>query len=221
MKIAVIGGTGPVGLNVAEQLMRKGHEVLAAARSGVTLVTDEDLHEALAGADVVVDLSNSPAFEARAAQDFFRAAGGNLAAAEVAAGVRHHVAISAAATERSRDSFHVRARLAQEHLIKSSPVPYTLIRATRCFGSIHSLAWCSTEDDAARPPPARRQPVAVEEVAAAVADAALADPVNGTIVIVAHGRHASDAPEYDNVDPMERCFDGGMNREPLVPDVQV
>lgn len=134
MKIVVIGGTGLIGSKVVEKLKQKGHELTAAApNTGVNTITGEGLAEALAGADVVIDVANSPSFEDRAAMDFFQTAGRNLTAAEVAAGVRHHLALSVVGTERLQDSGYFRAKLAQERLIKSSPIPYTLIRATQFY----------------------------------------------------------------------------------------
>ena len=127
MKIVVIGGTGLIGSKVVAKLKQKGHEALAASpNTGVNTVTGEGLAEALAGAQVVVDVANSPSFEDRAAMDFFTAAGKNLAAAEAAAGVKHHVALSVVGTDRLQDSGYFRAKLAQERLIKGSPIPYTL-----------------------------------------------------------------------------------------------
>ncbi len=134
MKIVIIGGTGLIGSKVVEKLKRRGHEAIAAAPStGVNTITGEGLAEALAGAQVVVDVANSPSFEDQVAMDFFQTAGKNLTAAEAAAGVKHHVALSVVGTERLQESGYFRAKLAQESLIKSSPIPYTLIRATHTF----------------------------------------------------------------------------------------
>ncbi|MGH9813589.1 MAG: SDR family oxidoreductase, partial [Candidatus Acidiferrales bacterium] len=145
MKIVVIGGTGLIGSKVVKNLKQKGHEAIAAAPStGVNTITGQGLAEALAGAEVVVDVANSPSFEDQAAMDFFRTAGKNVTAAEVAAGVKHHVALSVVGTERLQASGYFRAKLAQESLIKSSPVPYTLIRATQFFEFIRSIAQSAT-----------------------------------------------------------------------------
>jgi uncharacterized protein YbjT (DUF2867 family) len=228
MKFAVIGGTDPIGPKVAEKLMRQGHEVLVAASiTGLAPVTDEDLHDVLDGADVVIDLFNSPAFEERVAVDCFRASGGNLAVAEVAAGVRHHVSLAVAGSERSRESFDFHARLAWEHLIKSSPVPYTLIRASRCSESVQAIAKGSTKGDTVRLPLAFFRRLAAEDVATAVADAALAGPVNGTIEIAWTDTVTVDEPvrevaEYDNgtgeviADPRASCSGLSMGGEIFV-----
>jgi uncharacterized protein YbjT (DUF2867 family) len=134
MKIVVIGGTGLIGSKVVEKLKQKVHEAIAAApNTGVNTITGEGLAEVLAGAEVVVDVANSPSFEDQAAMEFFQTAGKNLTAAEVAAGVRHHVALSVVGTERLQASGYFRAKLIQENHIKSSPIPYTLVRATQFF----------------------------------------------------------------------------------------
>jgi uncharacterized protein YbjT (DUF2867 family) len=182
MKIVVIGGTGLIGSKVVEQLNRKGHEAVAAApNTGVDTVTGAGLAEALSGAEVVVDVSNSPSFEERAAMDFFQAAGRNLTAAEGNAGVRHHVALSVVGTDRLQESGYFRAKLAQEQLIKRSPIPYTLIHATQFFEFIRTIAQLSTDGDTVRLPPVQFQPMAADDVASAIVDVALADPLNDTI----------------------------------------
>jgi uncharacterized protein YbjT (DUF2867 family) len=181
MKIVVIGGTGLIGSKVVAKLQQKGHQVMAAAPStGVNTITGEGLTEAFAGADVVVDLANSPSFEDGPAMEFFQTAGRNITAAEVAAGVGHHVALSVVGTDRLQDSGYFRAKLAQETLIKSSPIPYTLVHATQFFEFIRAIAQFSTQGDTVRLPHALFQPMAAEDVAAAVADVALAAPLNGT-----------------------------------------
>ena len=181
MKIVVIGGTGLIGSKVVEKLKQRGHQVVAAApNTGVNTITGEGLAGVLAGADVVVDVANSPSFEDRAAMDFFQTAGRNLTAAEVAAGVRHHVALSVVGTERMQDSGYFRAKLAQEISIKSSPIPYTLVHATQFFEFLRAVAQFSMQGDTVRLPHALFQPMAAQDVAAAVADAALAAPLNGT-----------------------------------------
>jgi uncharacterized protein YbjT (DUF2867 family) len=184
MKIVVIGGTGLIGSKVVEKLKRKGHEAMAAApNTGVNTITGEGLADALANAAVVVDVANSPSFEDQVAMDFFQTAGRNLTAAEAGAGVRHHVALSVVGTDRLQDSGYFRAKLAQERLIKSSPIPYTLIHATQFFEFLRAIAQISTAGDTVRLPPVRFQPIAAEDVASAVAEAALAEPVNDTIEI--------------------------------------
>jgi uncharacterized protein YbjT (DUF2867 family) len=184
MKIVVVGGTGLIGSKVVEKLRQKGHEAIAAApSSGVNTITGQGLAEALADAAVVVDVSNSPSFEEQVAMDFFRTAGKNLTAAETAAGVKHHVALSVVGTERLQDSGYFRAKLAQEKQIKSSPVPYTLVRATQFFEFIRAIAQTGTEADKVRLPHTVFQPMAADDVATAVADAALAAPLNATVEI--------------------------------------
>ena len=204
MKIVVIGGTGLIGSKVVEKLKQKGHEAIAAAPStGVNTMTGEGLADGLAGAQVVVDVANSPSFESQAAMDFFQTAGKNLIAAEVAAGIRHHVALSVVGTERLQDSGYFRAKLAQEKLVKSSPIPYTLVHATQFFEFVRSIAQFSIVGDTVRLPPVLFQPMAAADVATAVADAALAGPVNDTIEIAGPDTFTLDEPvrkvlEYDN-----------------------
>lgn len=184
MKIVVIGGTGLIGSKVVEKLKQKSHEVLAAApNTGVNTITGEGLAEALAGAQVVVDVANSSSFEDKAAMDFFQTAGKNLAASELAAGVRHHVALSVVGTDRLQVSGYFRAKLVQENLIKSSPIPYTLIRATQFFEFLRSIAQSAAAEGLVRLPHSLFQPMAADDVATVVAEAALTDPINRTIEI--------------------------------------
>ena len=184
MKIVVIGGTGLVGSKIVDVLKRKGYEAVAAAPStGVNTVTGAGLAEALAGANVVVDVSNAPTFEDKAAMEFFQAAGKNVTQAEIGAGIKHHVALSVVGTDRLQDSGYFRAKLAQEEIIKKSPIPYTIVHATQFFEFVRPIAQFSTVDGAVRLPPVLFQPMAAADVAAAVADVALAKPVNGTIEI--------------------------------------
>jgi uncharacterized protein YbjT (DUF2867 family) len=184
MKIVVIGGTGLIGSKVIEKLMSQGHGAVAAApNTGVNTITGEGLTEALAGAHAVVDVSNSPSFEEKAAMDFFETTGRNLTAAEVEAGVQHHVALSVVGTERMQDSGYFRAKLAQEQQIKSSPIPYTLIHATQFFEFIRTIANVSTVNDEVRLPPVQFRPIAAEDVAQAIVDVVLNDPMNGMIEI--------------------------------------
>jgi uncharacterized protein YbjT (DUF2867 family) len=184
MKIVVIGGTGLIGSKVVEKLKQKGHEALAAApNTGVNTITGEGLAGALAGAEVVVDVANSPTFEDKVAMDFFTTAGKNLTAAEATAGVKHHVALSVVGTERLQDSGYFRAKLAQETLIKGSPIPYTLIRATQFFEFIRGIAQAGAKGDTVRVSHCLFQPIAADDVATSVAEAALAPPLNGTAEI--------------------------------------
>jgi uncharacterized protein YbjT (DUF2867 family) len=177
MKIVVIGGTGLIGSKVVDILTRQGHETFAAVPStGVNTVTGEGLERALTGADTVIDVSNSPSFDAKPAMDFFRAAGRNIVGAETAAGVKHHVALSVVGTERLQESGYFRAKLAQEEMIAASPIPWTLLRATQFFEFLRGIAQEATRGDEVRLPPARFQPMAARDVSAAVAEAALAAP---------------------------------------------
>jgi len=184
MKIVVIGGTGLIGKGVVKNLCQQGHEVLAASpSSGVNTVTGEGLAQALAGAQVVVDVANAPSWEDKAVLEFFETSGRNLLAAEAAAGVGHHVALSVVGTDRLLASGYFRAKMAQENLIKASPIPYTIVRATQFFEFVGAIAQTATEGQTVRVPPALMQPIAADDVAAAVAEAALAKPLNGTVEV--------------------------------------
>jgi uncharacterized protein YbjT (DUF2867 family) len=184
MKIVVIGGTGLIGSKVVDKLRRKGHDAIAAApNTGVNTITGEGLDEALAGADVVIDVANSPSFEDQAAMDFFETAGRNLVVAEQAAGVAHHVALSVVGTERLQDSGYFRAKLAQEALIKASPIPYTLVRATQFFEFLRGIAQSATDGVTVRLSHSLFQPMAAEDVAEAVVSAALAPPAQSMIEV--------------------------------------
>ena len=184
MKIVVIGGTGLIGTKVVGKLKAKGHEAIAAApNTGVNTITGEGLIEALRGAEVVVDVANSPSFEDQAALEFFQTAGKNLTTAEIETGVKHHVALSVVGTERLQASGYFRAKLAQETKIKSSPVPYTIVHATQFFEFLRAIAQSGGEGETVRLPHSLFQPMAAEDVATAVVEAALAPPVNGTVEI--------------------------------------
>ena len=184
MKIVVIGGTGLIGSKVVEKLKQQGHDAVAAApNTGVDTITGAGLAEALEGAEAVIDVSNSPSFEDQAAMDFFQTAGRNIAATEKSAGVRHHVALSVVGTERLQDSGYFRAKLAQERLIAASGIPYTLLHATQFFEFLRGIAASAAEGGTIRLSDARFQPMAAQDVAAAVAEAALAQPANGTLEI--------------------------------------
>ncbi|MBM7059604.1 SDR family oxidoreductase [Pseudomonas sp. UL073] len=179
MKIVVIGGTGLIGTQVCNNLRLRGHEVIAASpNTGVNAVTGEGLQEALQGAQVVVDVANSPSFEDAAALAFFESAGRNLAAAEKAAGVSHHVALSVVGTERMLESGYFRAKMAQEKLIKSSGVPYSILRATQFFEFIGAIAQSGADGERIRLSTAALQPIASADVAAALAKVAEQDPHN-------------------------------------------
>jgi uncharacterized protein YbjT (DUF2867 family) len=229
MKIVVIGGTGLIGSKVVEKLKQKGHEALAAApNTGVNTITGEGLAEALEGAAVVVDVANSPSFEDKAAMDFFQTAGRNLTAAEIAAGVRHHIALSVVGTERLQDSGYFRAKLAQEAQIKSAPIPYTLIHATQFFEFLRGIAQSAADDGGVHLSHSSFQPMAAEDVASAVAQAAISEPVNGTIEIAGPERFyldelVGDVLRYDQdprpvtVDPEAPYFGVKLNDQSLMP----
>ena len=182
MKIVVIGGTGLIGKKVVMNLRQHGHEVVAASPSlGVNTVTGEGLAQALAGAQVVVDVANAPSWEDNAVLAFFETSGRNLLAAEAAAGIGHHVALSVVGTDRLLASGYFRAKMAQEQLIKASPIPYTIVRATQFFEFVGGIAQSATEGQTVRLPPVLMQPIASDDVAAVMADAALGEPLNGTV----------------------------------------
>ncbi|MCE9605485.1 MAG: SDR family oxidoreductase [Planctomycetia bacterium] len=187
MKIVVIGGSGLIGKKVVANLRGRGHDVVAASpSSGVNTVTGEGLTQAIAGAQVVVDVANAPAWEDSAVLAFFETSGRNLLAAEAAAGVGHHVALSVVGTERLLASGYFRAKMAQENLIKAASIPYTIVRATQFFEFIGGIAQAATEGKTVRLPPALMQPIVSDDVAAVVADAALAKPLNGTVDLAGH-----------------------------------
>lgn len=184
MKIVVIGGSGLIGTKVVNRLRQKGHEVVAASpNSGVNTITGEGLPDAVAGAQVVVDLANSPSFEDQAVLEFFQTSGRNLLAAEAAAGVEHHVALSVVGSDRLPDSGYLRAKMAQESLIETSKVPYTIVRSTQFFEFVSAIAQSGTVGQTVRLSPALLQPIGSDDVADAVVDAALGAPVNGIIEI--------------------------------------
>ena len=181
MKIVVIGGSGLIGKKVVTNLHQHGREVVAASpSSGVNTVTGEGLAQALAGAQMVVDVANAPSWDDNAVLAFFETSGRNLLAAEAAAGVGHHVALSVVGTDRLLASGYFRAKMAQEKLIKASPIPYTIVRATQFFEFVGGIAKSATEEHTVRLPPVLMQPVAADDVAAVVAGVALTEPLNGT-----------------------------------------
>lgn len=184
MKILVIGGTGLIGSRLVRKLREHGHEATAASPdTGVNTLTGEGLVEALIGTDVVVDVSNSPSFEATAVMNFFTTSTRNLLAAETAEGVRHHVALSVVGTERLQASGYFRAKLAQEELIKSGPIPYSIVHATQFFEFVKSIADGATTGNTVRLSPALIQPMAADDVASAVARVALSPPINGVVEV--------------------------------------
>ena len=199
MKITVIGGSGLIGSKVVMNLRQRGHDVLAASpSSGVNTVTGEGLARALAGVQVVVDVANSPSWEDNAVLEFFETSGRNLLAAEAAARVSHHVALSVVGTDRLLASGYFRAKMAQERLIKASPIPFTIVLATQFFEFVGGIAQSATEGQTVRLPPVLMQPIASDDVAAAVADAALAEPLNGMFELA--------GPELIRQDDLVRHF---------------
>jgi uncharacterized protein YbjT (DUF2867 family) len=184
MKIVVIGGSGLIGSKTVERLRKKGHDVVAASpKSGVNTLTGEGLADALKDAQVVVDVANSPSFEAKAVLEFFQTSGRNLFAAEKAAGVGHHVALSVVGVDRPPGSDYFRAKLAQEDLIKKAGIPYTIVRSTQFFEFTGAIAAAGAVGQTVRLSTAYFQPIAADDVAGAMADMALAAPLNGTIEI--------------------------------------
>lgn len=232
-KIVVIGGSGLIGSKLVNLLRQRGHEVNAASpSSGVNAVTGEGLAQALAGTQVVVDVANSPSFEDRAVLEFFEKSGRNLLAAEAAAGVLHHVALSVVGTERLLASGYFRAKLAQENLIKASPIPYTIVRATQFFEFVKTIAHGATDGEVVRLPSALMQPIVSDDVAAMLADVAVGEPVGGTIEIAGPEPTRQDelVRQYfratgDNrrvvVDPAAFYFGVQLNDESLTPGKNV
>ena len=199
MKIVVIGGSGLIGTKLVKILRENGHEVVAASRStGVNTLTGEGLADALAGAAVVVDVANSPSFEDKAVLEFFETTGRNIHAAETAAGVGHHVALSVVGTDRMLASGYFRAKMAQENLIKASKIPYTIVRATQFFEFVGAIAEGGTEGDTVRLSPAMMQPIVSDDVAAILADIAVGQPLNRTVDIA--------GPEKIRMDELVRQF---------------
>lgn len=193
MKVIVIGGSGLIGSNVTQRLARDGHDVVAASsRTGVDLISGRGLADALKGAQVVVDVANAPSFEDDAVMAFFETAGRNLLAAEIDAGVEHHLALSVVGTERLQQSGYFRAKAAQEALIQASPIPYTLLRATQFFEFVGSIVDSATEGDEARVSPALIQPVAGDDVGAVLADLAAGMPLNGRVEVAGQDRFPLD-----------------------------
>jgi uncharacterized protein YbjT (DUF2867 family) len=184
MKIVVIGGSGLVGSKLVSKLGEHGHEAVAASPdSGVNTLTGEGLKEALEGASVVIDVSNSPSFEDAAVMEFFKTSTGNLLAAEAVAGVGHHVALSVVGTDRLAESGYFRAKIAQETLIEESSIPYSIVHATQFFEFMKSIAAAATDGNTVRLPPALIQPIAAEDVASAVGRVSVGAPLNGIVEI--------------------------------------
>jgi uncharacterized protein YbjT (DUF2867 family) len=229
MKIVVIGGTGLIGAKTVAILRRGGHEAVAASpKSGVNAITGEGLNEAMAGTQVVIDLANSPSFEDRAVLEFFETSGRNLLAAEAAARVGHHVALSIVGIDRTSGNGYFRAKVAQEKLIEASGIPYTVIRSTQFLEFLGAIAASGTSGDVVRLSPGLFQPIASDDVAAIVADVALAAPRRGIVEIagperapfneiVARYLKAVGDPRKVVSDPEARYFGGRVEERSLVP----
>src|SRR5436190_3802254 len=229
MKIVVIGGTGLIGSKTVPILRQRGPEVVAASpNTGVNSITGEGLKEALAGTQVVIDLANSPSFEDKAVLEFFETAGRNLLPAEAAAGVPHHVALSIVGTDRTPDNGYFRAKVAQEKLIEASGIPYTIIRATQFLEFLGTIANSSADGNVIRVSHGLFQPIAADDVAAIVADVALAKPLNGIVEIagperapfneiVARYLKAVGDPREVVSDPEARYWGGRVEEHSLVP----
>jgi uncharacterized protein YbjT (DUF2867 family) len=228
MKIVVIGGTGLIGSKTVAILRQRGHQVVAASpQSGVNTLTGEGLDDALTGAQVVVDLANSPSFEDKAVLEFFKTSEGNLLPAEEAAGVRHHVALSIVGIDRS-DNGYFRAKVAQEKLIEASGIPYTIVRSTQFMEFLGAIADSSAAGNTVRLPPVLFQPIAADDVALSVADAALTEPQNGIVEIagperapfneiVARYLRAIGDPREVAGDPEAQYWRGRVEERSLVP----
>jgi uncharacterized protein YbjT (DUF2867 family) len=229
MKIVVIGGHGLIGSKLVAKLEEHGHEAVPAdLRTGVNTLTGEGLSEALEGADVVVDVSNSPSFEDAEVLKFFTTSTGNLLAAEAAAGVGHHVALSVVGTERLAESGYFRAKIAQEELIEASSIPYSIVHATQFFEFVTRIADDATEGDTVRLAPVLIQPMAADDVAAAVGRVAVGSPVNGIVEVAGPDRfrldelirralRAHDDPREVVADVHARYFGAELGERTLVP----
>ena len=230
MKIVVIGGTGLIGSKVVAGLTEEDHEAVAASPdSGVNTLTGEGLAEVLEGAEVVIDVSNSPSFEDEAVMEFFTTSTANLLAAAAEAGVRHYLALSVVGSERLTESGYMRAKIAQEKLIDEASIPYTIVRATQFFEFVKRIADEATDDDVVRLPNALIQPIAADDVAAAVCEISQRPPADGVIEIagpekfrfdefIGHGLTAMGDSRTVVADPEARYFGAELNERSLVPD---
>lgn len=230
MKLVIIGGTGLIGSKLVATLREHGHEALAASpNTGVNTITGEGLAEALRGASVVVDVSNSPSFEDAAVMTFFTTATRNTLAAAAAAGVTHYVALSVVGTQRLTESGYFRAKIAQEKLIAASSIPYSIVHATQFFEFVQHIAASATAGNTVRLAPVRIQPMAADDVAAAVEKVALDAPVNGIVEIagpeefrldelIREGLGAAQDPREVVADPQARYFGALLGERTLVPD---
>jgi uncharacterized protein YbjT (DUF2867 family) len=233
MKIVVIGGTGLIGSKLIKKLREHGHDAVSASPdSGVNTLTGEGLTEVLRGASVVVDVSNSPSFEDAAVMNFFETSTRNLLAAEAAAGVGHHVALSVVGTDRLSESGYFRAKIAQEQLIAASPVPYSIVHATQFFEFVKSIAAAATTDNTVRLAPVLIQPMAADDVASAVGRIAVGRPVNGIVEVagpeqwrldelIRRGLAARSDPRQVVSDPGARYFGAKLQERTLLPDAKV
>ena len=229
MKIVVIGGTGLIGSKLVEKLRKDGHEPLAASpESGVNAVTGEGLAEALDGAQVVVDVANAPAWDDAAVLEFFQASSRNLLAVETAAGVGHHVALSVVGSDRLPESGYLRAKLAQEELVKAGPVPYTIVRAAPFFEFIGRIADSGTDGDTVRLSPALVQPESADDVVGTLADVAVGAPLNDTVELAGPEAFplaelarrvltASNDPRQVTADVHARYFGAELDDRSLTP----
>ena len=230
MKIIVIGGTGLIGSKVVKKLAAQGHQAVPASpNSGVNTLTGEGLADVLKGADIVVDVSNSPSFEAKESMDFFTKATGNLLKFEAEAGVRHHVALSVVGTDRQLENGYMRAKLAQETLIKESSIPYSIVHATQFFEFCKGIADDATVGNTVRVSPVLFQPIAADDVATAVTKVAMESPLNRTIEIGGPEQFRFDdfvrkflSARHDKrevvADPHARYFGVVLTERTLVPD---
>jgi uncharacterized protein YbjT (DUF2867 family) len=229
MKIVVIGGTGLIGSSLVEKLHTDGHEPLSAApNTGVNTLTGEGLDEALEGAQVVVDVANAPAWDDEAVMDFFQTSSLNLLAAESAAGVRHHVTLSVVGADRLSDSGYMRAKVAQEDLVKAGPIPYTIVRATQFFEFIGRIADSGADGDTIRLAPVLIQPEAADDVAGTLADVAVGAPLNDTVELAGPEAFrldelarrllsAGDDPRQVTADAHARYFGAELDDRSLTP----
>ena len=229
MKIVVIGGTGLIGSKVVKNLSERGYEVVAASpNSGVNTMTGEGLAEVLEGASVVVDVSNSPSFEDAAVMEFFETSTRNLLSYEAAAGVGHHVALSVVGCDSLPDSGYLRAKVAQEKLIRESSIPYSIVRATQFFEFLQRIADSATEGNTVRLPSVGFQPLAADDVASIVSKVAIGAPLNGIVEVggpeqfrfnefISRGLSARQDPREVIADPHARYFGAELSERSLVP----
>lgn len=229
MKITILGGSGLIGSKLGNLLRQAGHEVVSASlQSGVNVLTGQGLDAAMAGAQVVVDVTNSPSFADKAVLDFFTTSGRNIVAAEVKAGVAHHVALSVVGTERLPESGYLRAKMAQETLIKGSPIPFTILHSTQFFEFLGGIAQSGMVGETIHLPPALFQPIASDDVVAALADVAVNPPVNDIVevagpepvsmagLVAAFLRKTGD-PRQVVADVNARYFGALLNDQSLTP----